>query len=90
MEHARYVPRARGRRGGVSAYGRANSATQHGGDASVQRDLNLLRSYEVDVRVYAASGDDLAFSGDDLCAWADYDVHVGLNVVIPRLAYGSN
>jgi hypothetical protein len=43
---------------------RAGAAAEHGGDAAHQRFLDLLRADEVDMRVDAAGGDDLALAGD--------------------------
>ena len=52
----------------------------------IERLLDLLRADEVDVRVDAAGGDDLALAGDDLGAGADDDVDARLHVGIAGLA----
>ena len=68
------------------AGGRPGAAAAHGGDAGGQRLLDLLRADEVDVRVDAAGGEDLALPGDDLGARADDDVDAGLHVRVAGLA----
>ncbi len=86
LQHARQVPRARRAGGGGGAGGRAGAAAEQGGDAGRQRLLHLLRADEVDVRVDAAGGQDLALAGDHLGAGADDDVHAGLHVRVAGLA----
>ncbi len=56
------------------------------GDARNKRLLDLLRADEVDVRVHAAGGQDLALAGDRLGAGADDDVDAGLRVGVAGLA----
>ena len=51
-----------------------------------QRLLDLLRADEVDVRVEAAGGEDLALAGDHLGAGPDDDGDAGLDVRIAGLA----
>src|SRR5207302_3663991 len=65
---------------GEGAVGRAGAAAHHGGDAAVERLVDLLRADEMDVAVDAARGDDLALAGDRLGARADDDVDLGLDV----------
>ena len=62
------------------------AAAHHGGDAAVERLVDLLRADEVDVAVDAAGGDDLALAGDRLGAGPDDDVDAGLDVGIAGLA----
>ena len=66
--------------------GRAGAAAEHRGDAGDQRLLDLLRADEVDVRVDAAGGEDLALAGDGLGARADDDVDARLDVRVAGLA----
>ena len=56
----------------------------------IERLLDLLRADEVDVRVDAAGGDDVALAGDHLGARADDDVDAGLDVGIAGLADGGD
>ena len=90
FEHAVDVPRARRAGGGVGAGGRAGAAADHGGDAGIQRLVDLLRADEVDVAVDAAGGDDHAFAGDDFGAGADDDGDAGLDVRVAGLADGGD
>ena len=88
LDHARDVPGA-GRAGrGIGAGGRAGAAAEQRGDARHQRVVDLLRADEMDMRVEAAGGEDLAFAGDRLGARADDDGDVGLDVGIAGLADG--
>ena len=66
------------------------AAAEHRGDARHQRLLDLLRADEMDVRVEAAGGEDLALAGDHLGAGADDDVDAGLDVGIAGLADGGD
>ena len=86
LDHAAEVPGARRAGGGVGAGRRAGAAAEHGGDAGVQRLVDLLRRDEVDMRVEDAGGEDLAFAGDRLGARADDDVDAGLDVRVAGLA----
>ena len=86
LDHARHVPRSRRAGGGQRAMRRAGAAAEHGGDARHQRFLDLLRADEMDMRVEAAGGEDLALAGDDLGAGADDDGDAGLRVRIAGLA----
>ncbi len=72
--------------GGEGAVRRTGAAAHHGGDAAVERLVDLLRGDEMDVAVDAARGDDLAFAGDRLGARADHDVDLGLDVGVAGLA----
>ena len=90
LDHARHVPRSGRAGGGQRAVRRTGAAAEHGGDAAHQRFLDLLRADEVDVRVEAAGGEDLAIAGDDLGAGADDDGDAILRVRIAGLADGSN
>ena len=90
LQHAPDVPGA-GRAGGRQrAVGRAGAAAQHGGDARVQRVLDLLRTDEVDMRVEAPGGEDLALGGDGLGARPDDDIHARLGVGVAGLADGGD
>ena len=86
LQHAAEMPRAGRDGGGEGAVRRAGAAAHHGGDAAVERLLDLLRGDEMDVAVDAARGDDLAFAGDRLGARADHDVDLGLDVGVAGLA----
>ena len=86
LQHAREMPRSGRASGGGGASGGPGAAADQRGDAGGDRILNLLRADEVDMRIDAASGEDLALAGDDLRAWADDDVDAGLNVGIAGLA----
>ena len=66
------------------------AAAQHGGDAGVQRVVNLLRADPMDVGIDPAGGENASFAGDGFGAGADDDVHVRLNVGIAGLADGGN
>ena len=90
LDHARDVPRARRAGGGVGAVRRAGAAAEHRGDARHQRLVDLLRADEMDMRVEAAGGEDLAFAGDDLGARPDDDGHARLDVGIAGLADGED
>ena len=62
------------------------AAAQHRGDAGHQRFVDLLRADEMDVRVEAAGGEDLAFARDHFGARPDDDGDAGLDVGIAGLA----
>src|SRR6185295_5564892 len=86
LQHAAEVPGAGRDGGGEGAVRRAGAAAHHGGDAAVERIVDLLRADEMDVAVDAARGDDLAFARDRLGAGADDDVDFGLDVGVAGLA----
>ena len=86
LQHAADMPRARRHRGGERAMSGAGAAAHHGGDAAIERVVDLLRRDEMDVAVDAARGDDLAFARDRLGARPDDDVDAGLDVGIAGLA----
>ena len=44
----------------------------------------------MNMRVYAAGGEDLAFPGDDFGAGADDDIYAGLNIGVAGFAYAGN
>ena len=90
QQHAAQVlgPRRAGR--GKRARGRAGATAHHRRYAAHQRFFNLLRADEVNVRVDAPGGDDVALAGDDLGAGADDDVHTGLHVGVAGLADGGD
>ena len=90
LKHALEVPWPRCAGGGKGTGGRSGSATEHGGDATGQRLIDLLRRDEMNVRVDTAGGDDQAFGADDLGAGPDDDVHTGLGIRIARLSNGHN
>ena len=87
LQHAPDMPGAGGAGGGVSARGRPRAAADHGGDAGHQGLLDLLRANEVNMRVDAAGGHDLALARDHLRARADGDADAGLNIGVAGLAY---
>ena len=86
LDHAADVPGAGRAGGGVGAGRRAGAAAEHGGDAGIERLVDLLRRDEVDVHVEGAGGEDLALAGDRLGAGADDDVDVRLDVRVAGLA----
>ena len=86
LQHPADVPGAGGAGGGEGAVGRAGAAAEHGGQAGMQRVLDLLRADEMDMGVEAACGEDLALARDRLGAGADDDVDAGLGVRVARLA----
>ena len=86
LDHALDVPGA-GRAGGGEGAGRGpGAAAQHRGDAGHERFVDLLRADEMDVRVEAACGEDLAFARDHLGPGPDNDGDAGLDVRIAGLA----
>src|SRR5581483_7715516 len=90
LDHARQVPGARRAGGRSRSRGRPGAATDHHGDAGVQRLLYLLRADEMDVAVDAAGGEDLALAGDGLRARPDDDVDARLDVRVAGLADGGD
>ena len=86
LDHARDMPGARGAGGRESAGRGAGAAAEHRGDAAHQGFVDLLRADEMDVRVEAAGGENLALARDHLGARADDDRHAGLDVRIAGLA----
>ena len=88
LDHARDVPGAGRAGGGVGAGRRPGAAAEQRGDARHQRIVDLLRADEVNVRVEAAGGEDLAFAGDRFGARTDDDGDIGLDVGIAGLADG--
>src|SRR6185437_733812 len=64
----------------------AGAAAQHAGDAAHQRFFDLLRRDEVDVRVHAAGGEDLALAGDRFGRRPDDNGDAGLRVGVAGLA----
>ena len=66
------------------------AAAQHCGDAGHERLVDLLRADEMDVRIEAAGGEDLAFARDHFGAGADDDGDAGLDVRIAGLADGGD
>ena len=86
LDHARDVPgpgRAGGREGAVRGTG---AAAEHRRDAAHQRVVDLLRADEMDMRVEAAGGEDLALARDHLGAGTDDNGDARLNVRIAGLA----
>ncbi|MNP16023.1 hypothetical protein D3C76_1084020 [compost metagenome] len=90
LKHARQIPRPRGAGGGIGTRGRAGAAADEGGDAAGQRLLDLLRADEMDVRVNATGGDDLAFGGDHFGARADRHADTRLHIRVAGLANGGD
>src|SRR6185437_15146576 len=58
--------------------------------AGIERFVDLLRRDEMDMRVDAAGGDDLALAGNGFGPGADGDVHARLHVGIAGLAYAGD
>ena len=86
LDHALDVPGA-GRAGGGESAGRGPGApAQHRGDAGHEGFVDLLRANEMDVRIEAAGGEDLAFAGDHFGAGPDDDGDAGLDVRIAGFA----
>src|SRR5215467_12652453 len=71
---------------GVGAGRRPRPAPQHRGDAGHQSLFDLLRADEMDMRIDAARGDDLALACDRLGSWPDDDADVWLDVRIAGFA----
>ena len=69
---------------------RASAAAKQGGDAGMQRVVDLLRADEVDVGVKAARRQDAPLTCDDFGAGADDDADAGLGVGVAGLADGVN
>ena len=90
MHHALYVPSAWGAGGGKGACSGACATADHGGDAAGQGLFNLLRRYEVDVRVNATCCHDVAFAADDFGARANDDVNARLRIGVACFANGHN
>src|SRR5205085_9026649 len=86
LQHAAEMPRARRHRRRQRAVRGPGAAAHHGGDAAVERIVDLLRADEMDVTVDAARGDDLALAGDRLGARPDDDVDTRLHIGIAGLA----
>ena len=86
LQHAADMPFTRGAGGGIGAGRRAGAAAEHGGDAARQRLLDLLRADEMDMRVEAAGGQDLAFAGNGFGGRPDDDRDPGLGVGVAGLA----
>ncbi|MNY02071.1 hypothetical protein D3C86_1346280 [compost metagenome] len=89
LDHALDMPCA-GAGGGERAVRRAGTATEHAGDAAHQRLFDLLRADEVNMRIHAAGGQDLAFTGNRLRRGTDDDRHARLRIRVSRLADGVN
>ena len=85
LDHALDMPGA-GAGGGERAVRRAGAAAEHGGEARHQRLVDLLRADEMDMRVHAAGGQDLALAGDRFGGGADDDGDAGLGIGIAGLA----
>ncbi len=90
LQHSPDMPRSRRAGGGERAMRGPSAATQHGGDAGMERILDLLRTDEVDMRVEPAGGENAALSGDDLGSRSDDDIDARLRIGIARLADGGN
>src|SRR5260221_5553129 len=90
LEHALDMPRPRRAGRGIGSGCRPCATTHHGGEACIEGFLDLLRADVVDMRVDAASSDNLAFAGDRLGARSDDDVDARLHVGIAGFAYGGD
>src|SRR6185437_7286574 len=86
LQHTSKMPGTRGAGGGGGAGGRACTAADHGGDAGRDRVVYLLRADEMDVAVDPAGREYLAFTRNDLGAWADDDIDIRLHIGIAGLA----
>src|SRR6185312_762895 len=86
LQHAAHVPRTRRDRRCQRPVRRTGAAAHHGGDAAIERIVDLLRADEMDVAVDAARGDDLALTRDRLGTRADDDGHARLDIGIAGLA----
>ena len=85
FNHARNVPGAGRASGGECASGWPRAATQHGGDARHQRFFNLLRADEMDVRIKATSGENLALTRNHFCSGANDNINARLDFRIACL-----
>ena len=74
----------------MSSCRRTGAAADHRRHAGNQRLLGLLWADPVNMRIYAARSDDLAFPGDDFSSHAYRDRDVGLNIGITRFADGED
>ena len=90
LQHPPHMPGAGGAGGGQRSMRRAGATAQHGGQAGMQRILDLLRADEMNVAVETAGGQDAAFAGDHLGAGPDDDGHAGLGVGVAGLADGGD
>ncbi len=86
LDHARDMPRPRRAGGGEGAVRRTGAAAEQRGHARHQRVVHLLRTDEMDMRVEAAGGEDLALARDHLGARADDDGDARLDIRIAGLA----
>src|SRR5260370_2208495 len=84
------MPGSWGAGGGIGSGCRPCATTHHGGEACIERLLDLLRADVVDMRVAAASSDNLAFAGDRLGPRSDDDVDARLHVGIAGFAYAGH
>ena len=66
LQHPAHVPRPGRAGGGQRAMCRPRAATQHRGDARMQRIFDLAGCYEMDMAVKATCRQDLAFTRDHL------------------------
>ena len=86
LQHPADMPLTRRAGGGIGACRRAGAAAEHGGDAARQRLLDLLRADEMNMRVEAAGGQNLAFASNGLGGRPDDDRDAGLGVGIAGFA----
>ena len=86
LHHPHDVPRPRRAGGGQRAMRGPGAAAQHGGQAGMQRIVDLLGADEMDMRVHPPCGQDAPLARDDLGARADDDVHPWLSIRVARLA----
>src|SRR5262249_13694912 len=84
------MPGARGAGGCRRAGGGTRAAADHGGDAGIERLLDLLRTDEMNMAVAPPCGQDFAFPGDRLGAGTDDDVDSSLRIRIAGLADPGN
>jgi len=86
FEHAANVPRSRRAGGRARAGGRSRAAADHRRHPGRQCFIDLLRTYEMDMGIDAAGGQDQSLTRDDLGRRADGNADLGLDIGISGLA----
>src|SRR5258708_7536890 len=90
LQHPPQMPRSRGASRGSGAGRRPGSATHHGGEARIQRLLDLLWRDEMYMHVDTAGRHNLTFARDHLGSRPDNDVDVRLHVRITGFPDSGN
>ena len=90
LQHASDVPWSGCTGRGKGAMCRAGSAAQHGGQPGMQRILDLLRTYEMNMAVEPSCGQDATLACNGFCPGTDDDCDAGLGIRVPSLADGGN